>query len=142
MELKKQVCSLEFAMRLKELGVKQESVFLWDTIVRWDRPYPYLRLNQFDAPADGHISAFTVAELGEILPRGFSSGRPFGKDLFECWPTFDSAPSGEIIKEQEKYLKVPLDCELTEADARAKMLIYLIENKLINISCAPVHIPV
>jgi len=73
--LEKQVCSLDLAKRLKELGVKQESVWAWyETTDRDDKP----RLNRFDEHCtvctlpqqqwEEKYSAFTVAELGEMLP--------------------------------------------------------------------------
>jgi hypothetical protein len=70
MDLQKQVCSLELAKRLKELGVQQESVFAWlvesdgsgTLTTKDDRPQrSFYR-------ADEWCSAFTVAELGELLP--------------------------------------------------------------------------
>jgi hypothetical protein len=68
MKLKDQVCSLEPAKKLKELGVKQDSLFWWttdnlnfvdDKCTWWIEPTveSYTR----------RISAFTVAELGEYL---------------------------------------------------------------------------
>jgi hypothetical protein len=68
------VCSLERAKRLKELRVKQESFWAWyETTDRDDTP----RLNCFDEyctvctllkqAREEEYSAFTVAELGEML---------------------------------------------------------------------------
>ena len=67
---------------------------------------------------EDNISAFTVAELGEMLPVYFSSEKHTKEWL------------AGIVKQG-----VPneMGAGLTEADARAKMLIYLIENKLIPI---------
>lgn len=68
MEIKQQVCSLEIAKKLKELGVKQESIF-------WYRNYRSLVTGIFeigfmgeDRLMDGfQYSAFTVAELVAML---------------------------------------------------------------------------
>jgi hypothetical protein len=71
--LEKQVVSLELAKRLKELGVKQESLFFWMSIKDddgkdcWAVKYGPLE-TFYGIPVDENISAFTVAELGEMLP--------------------------------------------------------------------------
>lgn len=123
MELEKQVVSLDLSKKLKELGVKQESLF-W-----WNRPTKKLAyadkksilMNVWAETA--WYSAFTVAELGEMLPKEYISGKA-GSVLtlpFYC---------KEVRQEQVKEI-MRAD---TEADARAKMLIYLLENKLIQLS--------
>src|SRR5438874_1108848 len=79
MKLEQQVCSLELAKKLKELGAKQESLFYWVDLnfggARGElKPYPMFYQQQ--RPWDkGDLysehwlaSAFTVAELGEMLP--------------------------------------------------------------------------
>src|SRR4051812_36893725 len=67
MKLEQQVCSLELAKRLKELGVKQESLYYWNIrhiwIVLKAIGEPYITRKPED-----YASAFTVAELGEMLP--------------------------------------------------------------------------
>jgi len=112
MRLEDQVCSLELAKRLKELGVNQESLYEW--VERWgDKTCGIF-------PSDNDIvntkwSAFTVAELGEmLLPDIYSYKTPDGS-----WVCARKSPT---------YL---VDAE-TEADARAKLLIYLIEQGLVK----------
>ena len=61
--LEQQVCSRELAKRLEELGVRQESVFWWV-----DRKVMYTGGRASHAQLQGGIAAFTVAELGEMLP--------------------------------------------------------------------------
>jgi hypothetical protein len=61
MELEKQICSLELAKKLKELGVKQDSLF-W-----WVNGRGRMELHDKHTDSDS-VSAFTVAELGEMLP--------------------------------------------------------------------------
>ena len=124
MELKKQVCSLELAKRLKELGVKQESFwYYWElngTPHNNFRKYTILQHRKSEDEDIPHISAFTVAELGEMLPY-----------------TLEDRYDLEISKMQGGdwligYRNNSQFMELNEANARAKMLIYLLENNLIT----------
>jgi hypothetical protein len=100
MKLGWQVCSLELAKRLKELGAPQDSLFYWlgpksIGLPRQVRPAPFV---DYCVNIDIHpiiASAFTVAELGAMLPKNLHS------DL---------------------YLEAD-----TEADARARTLIYVLE---------------
>ena len=57
------MCSHELAKRLEELGVRQESVFWWV-----DRKVTYTGGRALHAPLQGGVAAFTVAELGAMLP--------------------------------------------------------------------------
>lgn len=111
MKLGDQVCSMELAKRLKELGVKQESVFFWDTEVRWDRQTPYLRLNQFDAPTNDQVAAFTVAELLEQA------------EDFELWRSGDRY----CVRADGSTVMM-----FTAADALAQMRIHQIERGLVK----------
>ena len=129
MKLEDQVCSLELARRLKELGVKQESFFLWMTFRNLSSTTPHERLTylatgderyeisgrSFNVEQE-HFAAFTVAELGEMLPSETYSLKHW--DGWRCVYA-PSGPQSEIAN--------------TEADARARMLIHLLENKLVKI---------
>lgn len=123
MQLEKQVCSLELSKRLRELGVKQESVFYW--IGKTLCLYNILEVEM--AKIGGvrdFYSAFTVAELGEMLPHvnQILDAGMFGCDKLEDgWECSFSS-----LNERREFL-----CK-TEADARANALIYLLENKLIS----------
>ena len=121
MKLENQVCSLELAKKLKKLGVKQESLWWWI--------YAEGKWNLFrddNCSRKNTYSAFTVAELGKRLPITCHSTRFEQGYEFQChyqlW---------NMEKEEMDYLHHTAD--KTEASARAKMLIYLIENKLIKI---------
>lgn len=122
MKLENQVCSLELAQKLKSLGVKQESLFQHNLLEKEDVyriTYGNPRTNTFGRKFIDTVSAFTVAELGEMLPESFWTVKRENK-----WWSFE----GETIEEGEEN---SLSCADTEADARAKMLCYLLENKLI-----------
>ena len=131
MKLKNQVVSLEPAKKLKKLGVKQKSLFWWHN-----------REVYFEDISDGTstgllskkerenqcYSAFTVAELGEMLPEFVEIVRQITGDFRGC--IYDKYSDCEECGTQH-YSIIDKTLSKTEADARAKMLIYLIENKLL-----------
>lgn len=125
MKLEQQVCSLELSKRLRELGVKQESVFYWsqggiyNEGTDWQVCYAS-RATRINGKELDWYSAFTVAELGEMLPKNvlWQSITGFTVGAWSC----------EVMIGHEHH-RVGAD---TEADARASMLIYLIENNLIT----------
>ena len=111
MKLKDQVCSLELAKRLKELGVKQESEFIW--ALNEGGNYSLV----FNDGSEDYVSAFNVAELGELLKKSnHALPRPF--ELWNYEWTFN------ISGQPEGYG--------TEADARAQMLVRLIEKGMVK----------
>ena len=132
MPLETQVCSRELAQRLAELGVRQESVFWWV-----ERKLTYTGGLASQAQLRGGISAFTVAELGEMLPNEINIPSKNGKPRsYNHWLRFGryrvlvnafwcAYPGGTARTNLEERAN-------TEADARAKMLIYLLENNLIS----------
>lgn len=153
MKLKNQVTSLELSKKLKGLGVKQESLFWWvadieNAIEKYQDyldpetcrcvsspllapeyketkkvlPQAKLVMNTKGGSiiSPEAYSAFTVAELGEMLPPQYCTAKwedSNGK-TFEVWTESD-----ETVSFQK---------DITEANARAKMLIYLLENNLIK----------
>jgi hypothetical protein len=142
--LENQVCSLELSKRLKELGVKQESVFYWadgsvvisidmDLLLTNNKVRSFSAINNDYPDEDIYnlYSAFTVAELGEMLP-------PYVK-LNQCEFYYTQIPSQHLDKWIIFYRAAfnswtGQDQEdENEANARAKMLIYLLENKLMEL---------
>lgn len=117
MKFEDQVVSLPLAKRLKEMGVRQDSLFHWRKhegdwdIWRLGEPTP-LALQQHI------ISAFTVAELGEMLFSVVGCVLP--------WPGmggwYFDRPKGEF------------EISKTEADARARLLIRMIETGSLDAS--------
>lgn len=133
MKLEQQVTSLEISKRLKELGVKQESIFYYHNDNCKFNLAPTVKLPE----ADNICSAFTVAELGEMLPKDIKY------DVSEHGYRSLNLSSGRTIINDGWYVmysdphpanKVPIHAQHadTEADARGKMLIYLLENNLIK----------
>ncbi len=63
MRIEEQVISLELAQKLKELGVKQESLFWWDDHTELGMGH-IVSYCDADNPV---CAAFTAAELGKIM---------------------------------------------------------------------------
>lgn len=122
MELKDQVCSLELAIRLKELGVKQESLFYWDSHCIEELKTQ----GKYGITSDGEYSAFTVAELWGCFPVSicdyFLTIKMYRDNLFYV------SYSDDI-----ENLKSIAFVTKNGADAMAKMLIYLLENSLVKL---------
>jgi len=137
MKLEDQVCSLELAKKLKQLGVAQKSVFQWASTTTTDETSEYGLRWIHEIRKGGIIgkdgySAFTVAELGEMLPWMINNDSPpYYLEAHKIIQTVD-IDEWEIVYARSNYPDLIHKRADTEADARAKMLIYLLENKLIN----------
>ena len=123
--LEKQVTSLEPSMRLKELWVKQDGLYSyfqydkWNVLLRETKEI-FAPNNECGCNKDNLIcSAFTVAEHGIALPRNIHSYRDtdFKTEFWVCEQRFKNREFAD-----------------TEANARAKMRIYLIEHKLVEVN--------
>lgn len=137
MELTKQVCSLEPSQKLRKLGVKQASYFHWsvpnpeeastvpDKEALKEHCKVELSTMHWGIGFDDY-AAFTVAELGEMLLTipPFVNVHTYLDASLEWWCVLPI--QGGI----DDGLMFTAD---TEADARAKMLIYLIENNLLTV---------
>ena len=161
MNLELQVCSLELAKRLKELGVKQESYFYYrDEYGKPDNIHNYkimiwsfvLGSKNIDERNGAYecISAFTASELLNILPRMVDTkiNEPFNN--YRLNMTMSLVVEDNVAK--RVYL-INYDCDIRKiedlcfpskqlfqhniwdknlANALAKTLIYLIENGLLK----------
>lgn len=137
MKLEQQVVSLELAKQLKELGVKQDSLFYWSKQVdqiHWGLEHA----KYFAVDKRQDVSAFTVAELGEMLPLHIMLGKlkltmakshNYNGDFYSVgyFPLKDR-DSLDINLQHDSAIFF----ERNEADARAKMLIWLIEEGYIT----------
>lgn len=123
MNLESQIVSLNLAGKLKHLNVQQESLFYWSVPKRnFDVPIIYYAAKNLQLPDDDYYesySAFTLSELAELLPDSCS----FQKDTsgrVTYWCDLKDIKGNNLT-----FVTTSL------ADAAAKMLIHLIENKLI-----------
>lgn len=133
MTLEKKVTSLDLSKRLKELGVKQESLFYWSFYKDQSQVlYPQQEVFKESWKLDpNYCSAFTVAELGEMLPDKI---RPENQWDHYILYSMKNTSDGEWVVRYE--INKTVWCATagdTETNARAKMLIYLLENKLITL---------
>jgi hypothetical protein len=134
MNIENQVCTLEQAKRLKELGIETEAAFyhIDNSIIGYEGIKLRVLLNQskktgipIDSGAIKYFPAFTVAELGEMLPERYNTFRDsistgHGKTIY--WAGFDDED------EQFPWQETGPDYK-TEAECRAAMLIKLLEDK-------------
>lgn len=131
MTLDEQVTSLELSKKLKELGIKQSSLFCWTADL--DLEFLPTEIRNKDIC----IAAFTSAEIGALLT----------KQTWDC-PEIDGKFHRNVsLKYGKNYMSLIGSSEAgfgertellystgskNEADARAEMFIYLVEKGLIN----------
>jgi len=118
MKLENQVVSLELAKQLKELGFEQESLFYYVTYESGIQLETHKFCCDCSCPEkmnEPNYPAYTVAELGEMLPDKYYSKKL--KNKFTMFKGLDFVEN---------------TFSDTEADARARMIIYLKENNLLN----------
>lgn len=140
MKIEDQVTLLESSKRLKKLGVPQNSLFYWVETYNPEcaqRSWSLFYDKDDDDRVNPHVSAFTCAELGEMLPKEVI----IGNDIYEFYEICNfkfgtKDTSWGFSYRKTLYFGRWMDwlystCEKNEAEARAKMLIYLLENNLI-----------
>lgn len=132
MKIEQQVCTLDQAKKLKELGVTQESEFYFRSenvwhfreVTDWPNQEQLSDLIESGAEKGLIFSAFTVAELGEMLPPGYDTMKLTGDYPSEnVWVGYDDR--GADFPDHNEYKQ--------EAECRAAMLIHLIENNLLKV---------
>jgi len=124
MKLEQQVCSLELSKKLKELGVKQESLFSWvDVRLNYkEKDIRYQLVFKCQKFYRDEVSAFTVAELLDLLPAGTT--------ILKRTDITTKTIARYYVETCEQYNKDWYD--ENPANACAKMLIYLLENNLLT----------
>lgn len=125
MKLEKQVCSLKQAQKLYDLGVTQTSLFYHkvneiQTVVTERQMKEWIE--KFVPIRNIYYSAFTAAELGQLLPEYMES---------HSGPMDENWYCGFLESEEDEYFAM----EDTEANAKAAMLIHLISNGDILEAC-------
>lgn len=116
MKLQDQLITLEQAKRLVELGVNTHSIFM--ICVALDGFVITSRETGVHLEASEYFPAYTVAELGVMLPTAYDSMR-----LHEGWRVYDE--DGNDGTGKDEVFK-------TEAQARGALLIHLLETGIIT----------
>jgi len=131
MKLEQQVVNLELSQKLKELGVKQESLFYWNYNDAVPKQGWYLDDENLAYPKEHTCHAYTGAELGEMLPQILK----IKKIKYQLFVSVAVDKQWFVVYANEKDYSdnAPIKFMMchNEANARAKMLIYLLENKFI-----------
>ena len=148
MQVKDQIISLELAKMLKDLGVLQKSLWYWYRYY-YDKQWFIGHKEEiaFEENPDCY-SAFTVAEIGEMLPIALDfiddENSPYSghrrliewKGVDGWWvgyiPTNCEFEDFKAVQITGKDWRIKCWAE-TEADAKAKMLIWLIEKEIIKV---------
>ena len=127
MKLEEQVVSLDLARKLKALGVKQESYFFYSEAMPVPGIIPHYEI-QPELSVE-RFSAFTVAELGEMLGVELTDANESDSFTLKCTNAIDfwcvTFGNDEIdITPQFENPKI--------VDALAEIHIYSIENRLME----------
>lgn len=137
MNLEDIVCDLEYAKNLKDLGLNKRMLFRFHRVHNKndDPNYPTGGMvlndsvNSIMSPMFDPTETYSVAELGEMLPDCIIKDAELYNltfnivdDWFEYWYA-ESLLGGFFITKHDKK----------EANARAKLLIWLIENDHVNV---------
>jgi hypothetical protein len=115
MELRRQVVSQELAEQLLEIGVKEDSQFYW---IRDGSLWRVTDRDNITPGANVFVPAYTAPELGEILSKNVIEYSKDGNMWVSLYGINLQDGHGEFAE--------------TEADSRAKLLIWLIENRLLR----------
>lgn len=158
MKLENQVCSMRQAKKLKELGVIGAEFFLWLEVARFDKKgdivewLPALFIERSLYPecvsmlpagcvnddneimeSRGNYPAFTVAELGQMLPDSVEDkqGTPFILEIGKAHYTYSVQYWDRCSSDTKGYL-LPRTRDPLLAVCMADMLIVLLENNHIT----------
>ena len=114
------VCDFEYAEKLSELGLNRESVFFyWGNKIKLCGMFDYNKYNP-------SLRTYTVAELGEMLPKSIGYVR-------DCEMFLSFYKNGDEYEYDYNCRSSSLCSDKKEANSRAKLLIWLIENKHVKV---------
>lgn len=133
MKLESQVCSFELAQLLRDLGVKQDSLFYYQNNPYSDgTPCMDIMITEYSSnncenvlintecedESEPKYSAFTATELGNLLPKNIKITRCGASEDWICYLRLSD-------------IFYPFN-DINEANARAKAVIFLYNSGIIN----------
>jgi hypothetical protein len=129
MKIEEQVCSLDQAVKLRSLWLTLESLYSWmPTTTGWGI-FETLDFASLVRENIEFFPAYTVAELGVLLPENrLSSGRLLIIDFDRCGDKFRTHLTSFSHEFQSQWF-----VEDTEAKSKTECLIWLIANKLLKV---------
>lgn len=104
----KNFCSLKWAKRLKDIGVRQDTTFHYV----WDSKNDCFEICCSESYADENYSAFTVQDFVDLFPKLFRIDRNYKSWNFNC-----------------EYAEMHLDNEYKLADVFARILITITKDR-------------
>ena len=108
-DFNKNFCSFKWAQRLKEIGVRQDTVFHYV----WDEKNAIYEICWSNEPYDDeNYSAYTAQDFVDLFPRLFKFARNEGEWKFYC-----------------EYADMHLSSEENLADVFARILVAITKNK-------------
>jgi len=128
MKLENQVCTLEQAKEFDELGLELETLWRWQDSEsdKWE-----LVSAEDCIDGDNSLPAYSCAELGAVLPYSIIDGHV--AHILCVWKVHQQFSCAyEKCGENKKHLFDEIIDGEHEAHAKADLLIYLLEEKIIN----------
>lgn len=124
MKLENQVITKEQSQKLYDLGIRGESLFY-----HTESKFGVMPKSSIDFK-NGYVkNAFTISELGQMLPSETGTERTGSEDSeYANW---------EWASESDQ---IGMGLFATEVEARADMLIHLLENKLVNVEACNIRL--
>lgn len=141
MNLEDQVCSLELAKQLKELGIAQHNLYAYvisEFGVINGKPYDNMIILTHGKVSNSpnKWKAFTASELMEILPSCFEwndeNGNESCENVYLKITKYPNEYSISYYDHDDQWFDWALEKDKNLPNALAKMLIYLIENNLMT----------
>ncbi len=142
MKLENQVTSLEPSKSLEKFRVKQDSMWMWVMYKLWKEPQIWhsdlatdVKITCLSGKRVYAYSAFTVAELGEMLP-AYPPARLERQIGFNMRFVKEKHSNVWLVGYKKLYIDDWWKVEeaKTEVEATAKLLIHLLKNKSITLS--------
>ena len=148
MKIENQLTNLDLSKELEKLGVPQKSIWMWVKYELWKEPrielsdlVSEIKMTCLSGKREYAYSAFSCAEIGEMLPVTIEMKNE--THWFDCnktvywhrcgyiWIHEGSSGWGQLDNSQTDHSH-SVGRAKTEADCRAKMLIYLLKNELVD----------